>query len=59
MIEFYNNLVKPTNDANAGKLIGNRNFYNSDYMVSESSRYPEQAVRRIYRFTVVTATFPP
>ena len=36
MVQVYNNLVKHTKDANAGKLIGNRNFYNNDYMVSGS-----------------------
>jgi hypothetical protein len=34
MIEVYNNLVEPTNDANTGKIVGNRNFYSNDYMVS-------------------------
>jgi hypothetical protein len=36
MVQVYNSLIEPTNDANAGKLIGNRNFYNNDYMVSGS-----------------------
>jgi hypothetical protein len=40
MIQVYNSLIEPTNDANAGKLIGNRNFYNNDYMVSRC-RQPE------------------
>jgi hypothetical protein len=34
MVNVYHNLVKPTNDANAGHLVGNRNFYSNDYMVS-------------------------
>jgi hypothetical protein len=58
MIQVYNNLVEPTSYVNAGKLVGNRNFYNNDYVVSGGSRYPEQTVRRIYRFSVVPATFP-
>lgn len=33
MIQAYNNFIEPTNDANAGNLVGNRNFYNNDYMV--------------------------
>jgi hypothetical protein len=37
MIEVYDNLVEPTDDANAGKLVGNRNFYSNDYMVSSST----------------------
>lgn len=37
MVQVYNNLIEPTDDANAGKLIGNRNFYNNDYMVSGST----------------------
>lgn len=36
MINVYDALMKPTNDANAGALIGNRNFYNNDYMVSRT-----------------------
>ena len=34
MVQIYNNFVEPTDDANAGNLVGNRNFYNNDYMVS-------------------------
>jgi hypothetical protein len=37
MVQVYNNLIEPTKDANAGKLTGNRNFYNNDYMVIEVS----------------------
>jgi hypothetical protein len=37
MVEVYDNLMKPTEDANAGTLVGNRNFYNNDYMVSSST----------------------
>ena len=33
MIQAYNNFVELTNDANAGNLVGNRIFYNNDYMV--------------------------
>jgi hypothetical protein len=40
MVQVYNNLIEATNDANAGKLVGNRNFYNNDYMVSGSGRHP-------------------
>jgi len=58
MVRVYNDLIEPTNDANAGNLAGNRNFYNTDYMVSGSSRYPEHSVRRIHRSSVVPATFP-
>ncbi len=36
MIEVYRNLVEPTKDANSGKIIGNRMFYNNDYMVNSS-----------------------
>ncbi|KAI0002105.1 polysaccharide lyase family 8 protein [Russula vinacea] len=39
MVQVYNNLVKHTKDANAGKLIGNRNFYNNDYMVQRGRGY--------------------
>jgi len=44
MIQVYNNWVEATDDANAGKLVGNRNFYNNDYMVNGSSRRPEHSV---------------
>jgi hypothetical protein len=33
MVQVYNNFVEPTDDVNAGNLVGNRNFYNNDYMV--------------------------
>ena len=36
MTEVYNNLVETTENANSGIIIGNRNFYNNDYMVSSS-----------------------
>jgi hypothetical protein len=36
MIDVYNRLIEPTEDANSGYIIGNRNFYNNDYMVSTS-----------------------
>ncbi|KAI9453991.1 polysaccharide lyase family 8 protein [Russula earlei] len=39
IIQVYNNLVEPTNDANAGKLIGNRHFYSNDYMVQRGPGY--------------------
>jgi len=39
MIEVYNNLVEPTNAANTGKIIGNRNFYSNDYMVQRGPGY--------------------
>ncbi|KAI0068343.1 polysaccharide lyase family 8 protein [Artomyces pyxidatus] len=39
MTDVYNALVKPTSDANAGELFGNRNFYNNDYMVQRGSGY--------------------
>ncbi|KAH9969052.1 polysaccharide lyase family 8 protein [Russula dissimulans] len=39
MIEVYNNLVEPTNDANTGKIVGNRNFYSNDYMVQRGPGY--------------------
>ncbi|KAI0257642.1 polysaccharide lyase family 8 protein [Lactifluus subvellereus] len=39
MVQVYDNLVKPTKDANAGKLVGNRNFYNNDYMVQRGHGY--------------------
>ncbi|KAI0271375.1 polysaccharide lyase family 8 protein [Gloeopeniophorella convolvens] len=37
--DVYNGLVKPTTDANAGNVIGNRNFYNNDYMVQRGNGY--------------------
>jgi hypothetical protein len=58
MVRVYNDLVEPTDDANAGNLAGNRNFYNNDYMVSGNSRYLEHSVRRIYRSSVVPVTLP-
>ncbi|KAH9037249.1 polysaccharide lyase family 8 protein [Lactarius pseudohatsudake] len=39
MIEVYNNLVKPTQDANSGRIVGNRMFYNNDYMVQRGKGY--------------------
>lgn len=44
MIQVYHNLIEHTVDANAGSLIGNRNFYNNDYMVSGEHRRPEHPV---------------
>jgi hypothetical protein len=40
MIQAYNNFIEPTNDANAGNLVGNRNFYNNDYMVCWNTNRP-------------------
>jgi hypothetical protein len=37
MVQVYHSLIEPTDDANAGKLIGNRYFYSNDYMVSRVS----------------------
>ncbi|KAI9512678.1 galactose mutarotase-like domain-containing protein [Russula earlei] len=39
IVQVYNNLVEPTSDANAGRLIGNRNFYSNDYMVQRGPGY--------------------
>ena len=44
MVRVYHNLIEPTMDANAGNLIGNRNFYNNDYMVSGEHQQPEYPV---------------
>ena len=44
MVQVYHNLIEPTKDANAGNLIGNRNFYNNDYMVNGEHRLPEYPV---------------
>jgi hypothetical protein len=44
IVHVYNNLIEPTKDANAGNLTGNRNFYNSDYMVSGEHQQPEHPV---------------
>jgi hypothetical protein len=44
MVQVYNSLIEPTKDANAGNLIGNRNFYNNDYMVSGKHQPPEHPV---------------
>jgi hypothetical protein len=44
MVQVYHNLIEPTMDANAGNLIGNRNFYNNDYMVSGEHQQPERPV---------------
>lgn len=33
LIDFEKRLSKPTTDANAGSLVGNRMFYTNDYMV--------------------------
>ena len=44
MVQVYHNLIEPTTDANAGNLIGNRNFYNNDYMVSGEHQLPEHSV---------------
>ncbi|KAI9445284.1 polysaccharide lyase family 8 protein [Lactarius indigo] len=39
MIDVYNNLVEPTQDANSGRIVGNRMFYNNDYMVQRGKGY--------------------
>ncbi|KAN0135704.1 polysaccharide lyase family 8 protein [Lactarius tabidus] len=39
MIDVYNRLIEPTEDANSGYIIGNRNFYNNDYMVQRGKGY--------------------
>jgi hypothetical protein len=44
MVQVYHNLIEPTMDANAGNLIGNRNFHNNDYMVSGEHQQPERPV---------------
>ena len=44
MVRVYHNLIEPTMDANAGNLIGNRNFYNNDYMVSGEHQQPEYPI---------------
>lgn len=36
MINVYHKLLKPTEDANSGSIIGNIIFYSIDYMVSSS-----------------------
>ena len=41
LVQVYNSLIEPTKDANAGNLVGNRNFYNNDYMVSGEHRQLE------------------
>jgi len=41
LVQVHNSLIKPTKDANAGNLVGNRNFYNNDYMVSGEHRQLE------------------
>ncbi len=38
MVAVYNNLLVPTEDANSGKIMGNRMFYNNDYMVSSTDQ---------------------
>jgi len=44
MVQVYYNLIERTRDANAGNLIGNRNFYNNDYMVSGRHPQPDYPV---------------
>ncbi len=44
MVQVYNSLIELTKDANAGNLVGNRNFYNNDYMVSGKHQPPEHPV---------------
>ncbi|KAF8271482.1 galactose mutarotase-like domain-containing protein [Lactarius quietus] len=39
MIGVYNKLLEPTEDANSGSIIGNRNFYSNDYMVQRGKGY--------------------
>ncbi|KAI0304970.1 galactose mutarotase-like domain-containing protein [Russula brevipes] len=39
MVKVYRSLIEPTDDANAGKLIGNRYFYSNDYMVHRGPGY--------------------
>ena len=58
MTEVYNNLVEPTVDANSGKIIGNRNFYSNDYMVSSSIEIVDRHSHRIFRSSAVKATSP-
>ena len=48
MVQVYNNLIKPTNDANVGQLVGNRNFYSNDYMVSGKHSQTEHPVSGIF-----------
>jgi hypothetical protein len=58
MTEVYNNLVEPTEDANSGIIIGNRNFYTNDYMVSSSIEIGDPHSYGIFRFSAVKATSP-
>ena len=44
VVQVYHNLIEPTKDANAGNLIGNRNFYSNDYMVSREHQQPDYPV---------------
>ena len=58
MIDVYNNLVEPTEDANSGCIIGNRNFYNNDYMVGSSVENESSYSHRISRFSADKVTSP-
>lgn len=51
MIDVYNSLVEPTEDANSGGIIGNRNFYNNDYMVSSTVENESSYSHRVFRFS--------
>jgi hypothetical protein len=44
MVQVYHSLIEQTKDANAGNLIGNRNFYNNDYMVSGAPTAGERPI---------------
>ena len=44
LVQVYNNLIGHTNDANVGHLVGNRNFYSNDYMVSGKHQQLEHPV---------------
>ena len=58
MTDVYNNLAEPTVEANSGKIIGNRNFYRNDYMVSSSIEIGDPHSHRIFRSSAVKATSP-
>jgi hypothetical protein len=58
MIDVYNKLVEPTEDANSGRIIGNRNFYNNDYMVSSNVENRLFYSHIIFRFSAEEATSP-
>jgi hypothetical protein len=46
MEQVYNNFMKPTDDANVGHLVGNRNFYSNDYMVSGKNQQTASTLTR-------------